>query len=302
MRKVSVIIPTYNRVHMVTQAIESILTQSYEDFEIIVVDDGSTDNTQEVISRYVELHPQKIHYIFKQNGGCASARNAGIKAATGDFVAFLDSDDLYEPRKLELQVELLNMEQDCGFVYSDCIEFDEARNRSWIRRAAAFDCPEHFDVKCFMRPNADAHFGSFLFRRECIECIGGFDECFQYNEDSYFLQKIAIIFKVCYSDYPSLRARSHRSQKSRSRTNLIQTLLKNTEDILCEYPEFKQKLGTRAQQRLFQIRAALVVSLLFDGKYSAVIQEFHHISLLLFVVEVFHLFLRHICRAVSKRL
>jgi glycosyltransferase involved in cell wall biosynthesis len=100
MPTVSVIIPTYNRASMVKEAIESVLEQSYQDFEIIVVDDGSTDNTREIVSGLSE----KIIYLFQENHGVSSARNHGIQQARGKYIAFLDSDDLFLPEKLEKQV------------------------------------------------------------------------------------------------------------------------------------------------------------------------------------------------------
>jgi teichuronic acid biosynthesis glycosyltransferase TuaG len=136
---VSVVIPTYNTARYISEAIESVLAQTYRDFEIIVVDDGSTDNTYEVIKqchanniRDVELievtnpfqqsqrtqqtqptqqtqqtQQTQLIYIYQKNGGRANARNTGIKAARGRYIAFLDSDDLWTSGKLEKQVEIM---------------------------------------------------------------------------------------------------------------------------------------------------------------------------------------------------
>ncbi|MBV6627760.1 MAG: glycosyltransferase family 2 protein [Rivularia sp. (in: Bacteria)] len=101
--KVSVIIPTYNRAHLVQDAVESVLNQTYQDFELIVIDDGSTDNTKEVLAVYKD----KLAYIYQENRGRSSARNHGIKIAQGEYIAFLDSDDVWFPDKLERQVPIL---------------------------------------------------------------------------------------------------------------------------------------------------------------------------------------------------
>lgn len=101
MALVSVIIPTYNRAHVIGRALDSVLQQSYEPIEIIVVDDGSTDNTQSVLVPYAD----RITYIHQENGGAAKARNTGIKACTGDFINFLDSDDKFLPDKLAKQMQ-----------------------------------------------------------------------------------------------------------------------------------------------------------------------------------------------------
>lgn len=93
----SVIIPTYNREKLIGRAIDSVLNQTFKDFELIIVDDGSTDNTKEIIERYTD---QRIRYIYKENGGQNSALNKGIEFAKGKYVAFLDSDDEWLDEKL----------------------------------------------------------------------------------------------------------------------------------------------------------------------------------------------------------
>lgn len=98
---VSVVIPTYNRAKYVTETIDSVLSQSYTDYEIIVVDDGSTDNTREALAPYMD----RIRYIHQQNSGVSAARNRGIKAARGKWIAFLDSDDIWLPEKLAVQIK-----------------------------------------------------------------------------------------------------------------------------------------------------------------------------------------------------
>jgi len=117
---VSVIIPTYNRAHLVGRAIQSVLNQTYQDFELIIVDDGSTDNTEEVIRKFQE-HDKKIKYIkHDKNKGSSAARNTGIKASRGEYIAFQDSDDEWFPEKLKKQMEFFkNMPVEVGIVYSD---------------------------------------------------------------------------------------------------------------------------------------------------------------------------------------
>src|SRR4051794_25365627 len=101
--QVSVIIPTYNRGRLVVQAVQSVLAQTYTDVEAIVVDDGSTDDTQELVTRAFGGNP-KVRYFKKPNGGVSSARNMGLREAQGEFVALLDSDDTWFSNKLELQL------------------------------------------------------------------------------------------------------------------------------------------------------------------------------------------------------
>jgi len=110
---ISIIIPTFNRGHIVTRAIDSALSQTHDDFEIIVVDDGSTDNTREVLAPYKD----RIRYLYQENKGVARARNKGIQEANGEYIAFLDSDDYWLPDKLELQMKYFKAHPDVDLVY-----------------------------------------------------------------------------------------------------------------------------------------------------------------------------------------
>ena len=112
---VSVIIPTYNRAALLTEAVNSVLQQTYRNMEIIVIDDGSTDNTTEVMAGYGD----RVRYTRRPNAGVNAARNLGLKQARGEFVALLDSDDLWAPFKLELQVRLMRQFTDVGFTFSN---------------------------------------------------------------------------------------------------------------------------------------------------------------------------------------
>ena len=119
--KLSIIIPTYNREQYISQAIESALSQTLADIEVIVVDDGSTDNTEKVITPY----RNKINYIKTENGGVAHARNVGMKMAKGEYISWLDSDDIYYPYKSELQTDFLDKFSEIGMVYTEFSGFDD---------------------------------------------------------------------------------------------------------------------------------------------------------------------------------
>jgi glycosyltransferase involved in cell wall biosynthesis len=113
--KVSVIIPTYNRANLLREAVQSVLNQSYQDFEIIIIDDGSTDDTEKVISNYSD----RIRYVKQQNAGVNAARNHALRLAQGEYIATLDNDDVWLDYKLELQVEILDKFKSVGFTYSN---------------------------------------------------------------------------------------------------------------------------------------------------------------------------------------
>src|SRR5215831_9468158 len=128
---VSVVIPTYNNARFLPEALDSLLGQTYRDFELIVVDDGSTDDTLEVLKPYRHL----IRYVRKENGGPASARNLGIRHASGELIAFQDADDIWLPDKLQLQVDYLREHPEVGLVFSGSIFFGtETRNSDCLKQ------------------------------------------------------------------------------------------------------------------------------------------------------------------------
>ena len=127
MPTVSVIIPTYNRAGLISQAIDSVLQQTYSDFEIIVADDGSTDDTAAVVKKYGD----RVRYVYTQNGGTGHARNVGMQHATGRYLIFLDSDDVFYPYTLELETRLLERFPQVSMV---CAEVTGFSDRGFLER------------------------------------------------------------------------------------------------------------------------------------------------------------------------
>ena len=166
-KKVSVIIPTYNRRVRLEKAVESVLGQTYPDFELIVVDDGSEDSTRDLISRY----GSRISYLPQENRGVSAARNRGIAAARGELIAFLDSDDWWDKDKLKLQVKAL--EEDPSYLISHTEEI-------WYRRGKRLN-PRKIHQKSggglFARslPLCVVSISTVIARRELFEEVGGFD-------------------------------------------------------------------------------------------------------------------------------
>jgi glycosyltransferase involved in cell wall biosynthesis len=180
---VSAIIPTYNRAALVTQAIDSVLQQTYPNVEVIVVDDGSTDETQLALQRY----GPKIRIVSQNNAGPAVARNRGITASRGDLIAFLDSDDLWLPRKLERQVALLQA-VDTSVPCCLCnitMRWSERERASfdiaWLK--PAFDEGIWLNVDEVLATRFVLFNQGVVIRREVLERIGGFDEGLRLLED-----------------------------------------------------------------------------------------------------------------------
>jgi len=126
---VSVIVPTYNRAKLIHETLDSILIQSYINFELIIIDDGSTDNTEDVVMKYAD---KRIYYIKTNNwGGPAKPRNIGIKKAKGEFIAFCDDDDIWKPKKLEISVKYL-LKYSVDIVYHDLYYLRENGLRTFL--------------------------------------------------------------------------------------------------------------------------------------------------------------------------
>ncbi len=217
MPNVSVIIPTYKRAHLVSQAIESVLTQTYTDYEIIVVNDGSPDNTKQVLASFGD----QITAIHQENLGVAAARNAGIMAASGRYIAFVDDDDVWLPNKLEKQIACLESNPKIGLVYSDMFCFNDQGflPDTWAKAYSIL--PFEPDWSLFVR-NCIPTPSVVVVRRECLEAVGGFDETLMCSEDYDLWLRISEKFFVYFLNLPLTNYRiSANSLSSRENQELI---------------------------------------------------------------------------------
>lgn len=185
---VSVIIPTYNREILIKDAINSVLVQTFQDFEIVVIDDGSTDNTKNVVESY---NDSRIKYFYQQNAGLNAARNAGIRESCGKYIAYLDSDDIWESVKLEKQVKILEKFPEIGLVYCGSSLIDE-NNKNIGKRPLISYKGNVFDK--IIRYNFLYNGSIVLFRRECLEKVGLFDEHTVRMTDWEFYLRFAIYY------------------------------------------------------------------------------------------------------------
>lgn len=218
MPRVSVILPTYQRAHLVGRALQSVLAQSYPDLEVIVVDDGSSDGTRDVIARFTD---PRVHYIFQENRGLAGARNTGVRAARGVYIAFLDDDDEYLPDKLAQQVPVLDAHPECGVVYSDVYLCDAAGKRlRLVADALGRGSPptgmvlEALVYGNFLVSNAP------LLRRECFSQAGLFDERLRMFEDWDFWLRLACEALFFYQPGAVARYHIHAVMMSRNRERM----------------------------------------------------------------------------------
>ena len=173
MPRVSVIIPSYNCARYLGRAIDSVSEQTYKDYEIVLVDDGSTDDTKDVAMRY----GKKVTYLYQQNQGLSAARNQGISKASGELLAYLDADDMWYPEKLERQVAFLDAHQECGIVHSEMSiinEQDEVLHVRFYeetqRSVPQGYCMQQLLMRCHIQPV------TVVERRNVFDLVGGFEK------------------------------------------------------------------------------------------------------------------------------
>jgi glycosyltransferase involved in cell wall biosynthesis len=207
--KVSVVIPTYERAVKVQAAIESVLNQTFSDLEVIVVDDGSSDGTGQILS---EKFRDGIRYYAQTNQGVSVARNKGVMEARGEWIAFLDSDDLWEKDKLELQLKALErFSPQCGACYTDTRLFNYPETRTLFELAKKNYAHEgamgvNAEVlRLLVRPGGGGmvvHLSSLLARADVVRKTGGFDAKLLYSQDSEFMFRLAMRTGFCFVNRP----------------------------------------------------------------------------------------------------
>jgi len=235
---VSVIIPTYNRSALLPAALGSALAQTLAEVEVIVIDDGSTDDTREVIAPFLD----RIRYLESDHGGPAHARNVGLRASAGRYIAFLDSDDRYLPDKLELQVAFMEAFPEVGMVSTEVSAFtddgvlEEYHLQSYhgiYRRlglsyddiyseSGTFPWKESEEEVQFFLGDVFRHVlrgtlimsNTILFRREVLEKVGLQNETYLYAQEYEFVVRICKHFRVAFLNRPTYLIRYHPGQHS----------------------------------------------------------------------------------------
>ncbi len=246
--KLSIIIPTYNCSRYITEALDSVLTQTCQSLEIIVVDDGSTDNTKEVVERWGQS--DKVRYFYQENKGPAAARNKGIKEAKGEYVAFLDADDIWHSEKLKIQMEYFDKHTDISLAAS---EFEIIDNNSKLlgysnrRRKIPHDG--------FVLKYVIGHYlllSTIIVKRDVFEKVGFFNESLLYAEDTDMLIKIAKHFKIGLIDRFLVKHREHNT----ALTNTIN--LQRGQDRLKVLTNFLDKNRSFAKDNPIAVKKAMI--------------------------------------------
>ena len=216
---VSVIIPAYNCERYINETIESVLAQTFSDLELIVIDDGSTDRTCELVAAY----GCPVRLLHQPNAGVCAARNHGLREARGQYLCLMDHDDYWFPDKLARQVEIMRSHPDCGLVYSQFILWHSDQ-------AGRFSSPESFDLTAF-GDGIDDEFSGWIYHQLLLDCwvltstamirrevfarCGDFDESLPYSEDWDLWLRISQAYPFIKLKQPNTLYRQHLRQGNR---------------------------------------------------------------------------------------
>jgi glycosyltransferase involved in cell wall biosynthesis len=235
---VSVVIPTFNRAGLVVNAIESVFAQTFKDYEVVVVDDGSTDNTREALEPY----GRRIRYFYQTNRGASAAQNKGIELATGEWISILADDDEWLPTKLERQLEVLGQfGSDFGACFTNC----EYTANSAIRQTTfemvglrtqpvfgALDDP----VRYILARDVVIWVQSVLVRKSLVAEVGAFDEAMVVAEDTDLLIRLALRTRFCFVAEPLVRI-----DRNPARERLIDLFALNSEKMFSSLEHMYRK-------------------------------------------------------------
>lgn len=258
MPQISVVIPTKNRANYILEALDSVFAQTFTDYEVIVVDDGSTDETASVLKPLIEV--RKIRYVLQSAAGVSAARNHGMRLAEAPFIAFLDSDDLFLPTKLEKQIALFRQHPEYGFVHCSFSKFDDSGRELGVRDTS------HFSGMIYP---AMLHEWSvlmampcMLMRADAVRAVGGFDEEMRWAEDLDLWRRIARRFPIGVVSEPLVKVRVHPTSTTFARGAGIHSFERYMEKAFAEDPALPGLFKRKARAKMY---AKLAQNLLGEG-------------------------------------
>jgi len=266
---VSIIIPTYNTGQYIKEAVDSALCQTYKNCEVIVVDDGSTDQTKVILKPHIES--KKIIYIYQENKGLAGARNTGIRAATGDYIAFLDADDVFLPEKIGRQMLHFAKNPTCDVSYCDLYHFYDEKPGELLKLNYTYysgtDVFPNLLKRHFIAPL------SVIMRRSVFDRFGYFDEQLRRAEDLDLWFRISYLGgKICFVPEQLAKLRMRKTQnlqglESQPEVKRFNLLVLEKQAARMEKKE-KMRYHMRRYLALYRLKAAFAYLLIGDKKQA----------------------------------
>lgn len=276
---VSVIIPAYNVEHYVAETIESVLRQDYKNMEIIIIDDGATDSTPEIIQKYAEKD-SRIVIVTQKNKGLAGARNSGLEKALGEYICIFDADDIMLPDKISQQVAFLDSHTEYDLVYSDAYHFIDGTQNIYFWHLPHLSKNTYRDLIVFgnyVNPN------TVLFRKSVYDRCGGFDQELRSAEDwEYWLNITYHGIRFGYLQKPLTLYRMRGNSLSADRVTMYKTAI----DVMEKQKVLPQpdEILTLINEGITKRQSRLVLSYLRKGerKYAFVAAKRNARSIIFF--------------------
>lgn len=233
MVKVSIIIPCYNAEKYISETLKSVFSQTFGDYEVLLIDDGSTDDSLQLVR---EQYGEKVRIFTQKNKRVAAARNVGLAQSAGEYLSFLDADDIWLPEKLELQTEFLDANKGVDLVYSDTYEFNDLKGifpKTWLQKR------KHFTGSVF-KEIFIANFiptSTVMLRKSCLEDSGYFDEDLLGCEDGNLWMRIALNHEIGCLEKPLAKYRINPVGISHRHVEINKSRIKSHERILKTFPD-----------------------------------------------------------------
>jgi len=237
-----VILPCYNGSRWISQAVESVLAQTYKDFELLVIDDGSTDNSGEIVSSY--FYDERVRYIYQENKGFSGAINRGIRESEGEFIGFIGQDDLWLPNKLELQMRYFSKHPDVDLVHSSYFAINSEGRIIGIKNV---EIPKASSRKELIERLFLGNFIGFetvLVRKRCFDEVGLFDErMIGYSDHDMWLRMAGRFNIMGYIETPLIKKRIHELQLSKVKAeDVLRDEFLLVKKAIDQYPFLKKVL------------------------------------------------------------
>lgn len=257
--KVSVVITTYNRPLMLKEAIDSVLNQTFKDFEIVILDDDSEPSTEALVREYMRSHPH-IRYSRQAHQGLSINRNRFLQHVRGEYIAFLDDDDLYLEHKLEKQVAILDRDQEIGLSYAQVL-ITKPGKKDVLYPTFAAESFNDLLQGCVIQVSA------VLVRKACFEKVGSFNPIFESCDDYEMWLRISHQFKISFFPEAIGVYRWHESNISHNLEIRYNNLLKIYQNLIRNYPLDKGVLS-KLKERLSAVAYEYVSNLVEKKEYG----------------------------------
>ena len=289
---VSIIIPAYNSEKYIAETLTSVLSQAYRPIEIIVVDDGSTDKTAKILKgcqtdKTNESSEINLTYIYQQNSGPSKARNTGIKAAKGEYIAFLDADDLWTKTKLEKQVNYMTNNSDVSLVFGDMSVFDSKGIiiDSSFKKYGYPQCDEGRKVLNAFENLLERNYistGTVFLKKGCFNKAGYFDESIRHGEDYDLWLRVSLMYEIgCIPEVLRLK-RMHDSNLSKSEESFYRSKIYILDKINRNYSKVIKKRGFNVRNCISKTIKELSYLYYLQKRYISAIKTFaQYISFIL---------------------